>query len=221
MDKRLREETLRIYEASAENYQNRFMQMDLYDDAYSKFCDLITKNNAKILDIACGPGNITKFLLQQRPDFSVVGIDIAPKMVTLAKQNNPNAEFKVLDCKDILELNQKFDAIICGFCMPYLSKSECKKLIEDCSKLLSKEGILYFSTMEDDYAKSGYEKTSFAGEEKLFIHYHEEKYLTKYLTENHFKILDVQRKNYPEIDGTFSVDMIFIVQKTKLQENAK
>lgn len=213
MNKHLRKEIVRIYNTAAESYQNRFMKMDLYDDTYDKFCSLV-KKNANVLDIACGPGNITKSILQQRPDFSVLGIDLAPKMVALAKQNNPTASFKVLDCNHILTLDQQFDAIVCGFCMPYLSKDECKKLIENCSKLLVEGGILYFSTMEDDYTKSGYKKASFASDEQLFIRYHEEGYLKKYLVENNFKILDLQRKNYPEIDGTFSIDMIFIAQKT-------
>lgn len=213
MEKALREETLRIYNAAAENYQDRFMKIDLYDDNYKLFCSLVEKKNAKILDIACGPGNITKFIQNQRPDLSILGIDLSPKMVDLAKQNNPTADFKVLDCKDIMELNQQFDAITCGFCMPYLSKDECKKLIEDCSKLLVDNGILFFSTMEDNYDKSGYEKTSFAGEEELFIHYHEADYLKQFLSNNELSIINLDRKDYPETNGSFSVDMLFICRK--------
>lgn len=213
MDKHLREETLRIYNTAAESYQNRFMKIDLYDDNYKLFCALVEKKNANVLDIACGPGNITKFIQNQRPDFSILGIDLAPKMVELAQQNNPTANFKVMDCKDILELNQQFDAITCGFCMPYLSKEECKKLIEDCSKLLVTDGILFFSTMEDNYEKSGYEKTSFAGEEELFIHYHEADYLKQSLSDNGFSIINLGRKDYREADGSFSVDMLFICKK--------
>jgi len=156
-------ETIETYNNAAERYQDKFMEMDLYNDTFDKFCNLIQKENVEILEIATGPGNITKYLRSKRPDFKIFGIDLAPKMIELAKRNNPEAEFRVMNCKDISTIDRKFDAIMCGFCMPYLSKEECAKLISDSSGLLSTNGLLYFSTMEGDYDKSGFETTSFSG----------------------------------------------------------
>ncbi len=67
--------------------------------------------------------------------------------------------------------------------------------------------------MEDDYDKSGYEKTSFSGTDMVYIYYHQSDFLTSNLESNGFNIIDLQRKNYPESDGTFLTDMIFIEQK--------
>ena len=61
--------TIETYNKLAESYKEKFMDLDLYDDTYDLFCKLITKPNANIFEIACGPGNITKYLLQKRPDF--------------------------------------------------------------------------------------------------------------------------------------------------------
>lgn len=36
--------------------------MDLYNDTFDKFCDLVEKRGADILDIATGPGNVAKYL---------------------------------------------------------------------------------------------------------------------------------------------------------------
>jgi trans-aconitate methyltransferase len=57
------------------------MDLDIYNSSYDQFVDLVAKPKARILDIGCGPGNITKYLLKKRPDFYVEGIDIAPNMV--------------------------------------------------------------------------------------------------------------------------------------------
>lgn len=141
------------------------------------------------------------------------GIDLAPKMIELARINNPETNFEIMDCKKIGKLNKKFDAIMCEFCIPYLSKEECRKLISDCSGLLEKDAILYFSTIEDDYSKSGYEITSFSGQDKVYIYYHQVDYLTECLMHNGFTIIDLQKKNYPEPDGTSLTDMIFLVRK--------
>jgi ubiquinone/menaquinone biosynthesis C-methylase UbiE len=206
-------ETIETYNKAAKQYQEKFMEMDLYNDTFDRFCSLVKKENATVLEIATGPGNVTRYLKSKRPDFKILGIDLAPKMIELAKINNPEAEFMVMDCKDIGTLNQKFDAVVCGFCMPYLSKEEVNKVIKDVADLTKPTSIFYLSTMENDYTNSGFETTSFSGTDRVFIYYHQADYLKDCLTENEFSIVDIQRKQYPEPDGTFLTDLIIIAQK--------
>ncbi len=113
-------ETFETWNKIASIYQDRFMDLDLYNDTYDYICNSVTKPNAKLLEIGCGPGNITKYLLTQRPDFDILGIDIAPNMIELAKKNNPSANFVVMDSRQINSLDKKYDGIIVGFCLPYL-----------------------------------------------------------------------------------------------------
>lgn len=208
-------ETIETYNVSAKAYQDKFMDMDLYNDTYDTFCHLITKSNAKIFEIATGPGNVIKYILCKRPDFKVFGIDLSSSMIELAKLNNPEAEFTVMDCRDIHVIDTKFDGILCAFCLPYLSKEESLKLITDASLLLEPDGVLYISTMEGDYNKSGYETTSFSGDNRVYVYYHQANFMTACLSELGFEILDLQRKQYPEPDGSFLTDMIFIARKKK------
>ncbi|AUC24099.1 SAM-dependent methyltransferase [Polaribacter sejongensis] len=206
-------ESVETYNKSASNYQDKFMKMDLYNDTFDTFCELIEDENSKILEIASGPGNVTKYLLRKKPGLKILGIDLAPNMIEFAKENNPKAEFKVFDCREISKIELQFDGIMCGFCMPYLSKEECEKLIYDAAKLLNSSGLLYISTMEDDYEKSGYELTSFSGENRVYIYYHQAEFLSECLKKYGYEIIDLQRKKYPEPDGTFLTDMIFIARK--------
>lgn len=55
-------ETIEAYNNSAEKYQDKFMAMDLYNDTYDTFCNLIKKSNAEIFEIATGPGNVAKYI---------------------------------------------------------------------------------------------------------------------------------------------------------------
>jgi 2-polyprenyl-3-methyl-5-hydroxy-6-metoxy-1,4-benzoquinol methylase len=164
--------TISTYNKCAVAFQDKFMEMDLYYNSYDRFRDRVETENPRILEIACGPGNITRYLLSKRPDFNILATDLAENMVELAAKNNPTAEYKVMDCRDILSLNLKFDAIICGFCMPYLSDDECAKLIDDMAQLLNPRGTVYFSTMEGDDSRSGYETTSFSGNDQVYVYYH-------------------------------------------------
>lgn len=203
-----------IFNRNAIGYQNKFMNVNLYSDTFDFFCENILNKNAEILEVACGPGNITQYLLKKRPDFKILGSDLSLNMIELAKVNNPNAEFQVMDCRDIGMIDKKYDAIMCGFCLPYLSKEETIKLISDASQLLKSKGFLYISTMEDDYSKSGFKKGS-TGEE-IFMHYYQAEYLTDILKENNFKIIDLQRMDYQAQDETKITDLIIIAENKLL-----
>ena len=111
------------------------------------------------------------------------------------------------------EINEKFDVIICGFCMPYLSKIECSKLIQDSANLLNPDGLFYMSTMDGEYENSGLETTSFSGEGSMFITYHQSFFLKEQLNKFGFEVLDLIRKKYLEADGVSLTDMIFIARK--------
>lgn len=199
--------TVNTFNKCADKYQAKYMDFDFYFDTYDTFCDLVSEENAKIFEIACGPGNITKYLLNKRPDYQIQGIDLAPNMIELAKANNPTASFEVMDSRNISCINQKFDAVMCGFCMPYLSKDDLAKLIKDMRSLLKVGGVLYLSTMEGEYDKSGFD-TSSSGDQ-VYIHYHQFEYLKKHLKSNGFNITDTQRKQFP-VESDESVTDLFI-----------
>ena len=200
-----------VFNKLANIYQNKFMDVSLYSDTFDFFCNNIKNKHAQVLDIACGPGNITRYLLHKRPDLKITGLDLASNMIELAKTNNPKANFQLMDCKDISMIETKYDAIICGFYLPYLSKEEAVKLIADAAKLLNSKGLLYISTMEDEYGKSGFKKGSSG--DAIFMHYHQADYLTVALNENQFAILNVDRKVDPMQDGTIITDLILIAAK--------
>jgi len=209
MDKYKR--TFESWNKVASLYEEHFMDLDLYNDTYDAFCEAIEKINPKILEIGCGPGNITKYVLSKRPDFDLEGIDIAPNMIELAKKNNPNATFRVMDSRDIDQLKTKYDGIICGFCIPYLSKSDCSKLIKDTKNLLSEKGVLYLSFIEGDYEKSGYQSGSSG--DKVYFYYHTLEKIQTDLSKNGFEITTISHKGYTRKDGTSETHTILIARK--------
>lgn len=199
------------FDSQAQAYMDYFMGVDIYNDTYDLFCKLIKKEKAKILELACGPGNITHYLVNRRPGWNVLATDAAPNMITLAKRNNPSVRCEVVDCKDIANLNETFDGILCGFLMPYLSKENCGKLIKDCYTLLNEGGIFYTSIIEDNYEKSGYEYSSKGV--RGYQYYHEEQYMENYLTEAGFSVVHKIRKELERPNKPVSRNLIFIVQK--------
>ena len=204
--------TFQAWDKAAAAYQHQFMGITLYDDTYDSFCRLIQKSAPRIFEIGCGPGNITKYLLSKRPDFKMDAIDVAPEMIKLAKENNPAAHFRVMDCRELDLMTTVYDAIVCGFCMPYLSEADCRKLILDCSRLLPHGGFFYCSTIEGDPSQSGYE-TGSDGTIKMYVYYHSENALKEALESNAFDLLELKRKDYFKKDGSHSTHLVFIARK--------
>lgn len=203
--------TITTFNKHARRYQDRFMDSDLYTGTYDKLLALVDKPNTRVLELACGPGNISRYLLDRRPDLTLFGIDLAPKMVELATANNPEAKFAVMDCRDIKQLEESYDVIVSGFCTPYLSRSDCEELLTNAASLLSPDGILYLSTMEGDYEKSG-EKTSSEGD-SVFMYYHDAGHLSETLTNCGLKVLELLRQDYPEQDGSVTTDLFILAKK--------
>ena len=208
MDKN--KETFDTWNKVASIYQDKFMEMNLYNDTYDYICNSIENSNAKLLEIGCGPGNITKYLLSKRPDFDIFGIDIAPNMIELAKLNNPTAHFEVMDTREIQHLKTKFDGIIAGFCLPYLSQSESSEFISNSYNLLNANGLIYLSFVEGDPEKSDF-KTGSHG--RVFFNYHNLNDLKVELIKSKFEDINTFKVNYKTSETEFDIHTILTAKK--------
>ncbi len=200
--------TFKTWNKVAKLYEEKFMDLDLYDDSYDLFCAQLKVKNPSILELGCGPGNITRYLLNRRPDFEILATDIAPKMIELAKCNNPQARFKIMDVREMDQLTEKFDAIIAGFCMPYLAKEDVAFLIRSAKLLLQPGGILYLSTIEGDYQKSAFQTASTG--DQTFVYYHSLADLIHQLEAKDFGEVQVIRKEFPRKKGVTETHLILL-----------
>ncbi|MBL7764967.1 MAG: class I SAM-dependent methyltransferase [Chitinophagaceae bacterium] len=203
-------ETFDTWNKVASLYQDKFMDLNLYDHTYDYIIDNLSPDQVKILELGCGPGNISKYLLSKRPDFDLFGIDIAPNMIELSKLNNPNAQFAVMDCRQIDQLDSAYDAIIVGFCLPYLSLSESRQLISNAERLLNDHGLIYLSFVEGEPDKSGY-ITGSGG--RVYFHYHLMSDLKAHLTKTNFDEIKTFQVKYKTSETEFDIHTILIGKK--------
>ncbi|WP_240614673.1 class I SAM-dependent methyltransferase [Polaribacter filamentus] len=209
-------ETFNTWNKVANLYEDKFMNLDLYNTTYDIFCNLIETEKPNILELGCGPGNITKYLISKKPDFNILGLDVSPNMIELANKNNPTANFEVMDVRFIEKIERKFDAIVCGFIIPYLSKKDRKELIENCAKLLTEKGILYLSFVEGKYEHSKYQTGSNGS--RMFFYYHELNKIKSELIENDFQILNNEDVEYKKQNG-IEIHTVLIAKQNKRKHN--
>ena len=204
--------TFETWNNIADLYQEKFMHVNLYNDSYDYICKFIPKQGAKLLEIGCGPGNITKYLLSKRPDFDIFGIDMAPNMIELAKKNNPSADFAVMDSREISSLNTKYDGIISGFCLPYLSDAEAKDFIAQAYELLNENGLLYMSFVDGDSSESGFKV---GGGGRVYFNFHNLEHLKGELVSKNFTALETFKVAFPRSEKESEEHTILIAKKKK------
>ena len=189
-------ETFETWNKVAKLYQDKFMDLDLYNDTYKYFCDLINKDNASVLDLGCGPGNILKQINTINPTYKLSGIDVAPNMIELAKTNLSKSVFEVLDVRQLNQHPFKYNAIIAGFVIPYLTEAESFKLIENCKNQLLSKGKLYLSFVDGQISQSGYISGSTG--DRMYFNYHSTQSIKAELKKQNFSILKIVGVDYPK-----------------------
>jgi 2-polyprenyl-3-methyl-5-hydroxy-6-metoxy-1,4-benzoquinol methylase len=95
---------------------------------------------AKILDVGCGNGVISRYL--GRYGFNVTGIDVSEKAIEIAKSLNTynNVKFETKSAEQLVAEGEKYDAIICSEVLEHLSNPDA--LLEVLNKSLATNGIL-------------------------------------------------------------------------------
>ena len=64
------------------------------------------------------------------------------------KKNAPQAQFKVMDIRNINFDNHYFEAIICLATLTYVDDIDCKKILDKFDKILKKEGLIVINIIE-------------------------------------------------------------------------
>jgi hypothetical protein len=116
-----------------------------------------------------------------------------------------------MDSRNINEIHSKYDAIVCGFCLPYLSQADNHKFILDSNQILNKNGLIYLSFVEGDPTKSGFQEGS-TGDRSYFYFHNLSEIKTK-LIENNFDEFNVLKVDYKKSTGEKEIHTIITARK--------
>ena len=174
---KLCELSVATFDKLAERYTEKYFSLDVYDDYLKRFCGHLDKPGMQVLDIACGPGNVSAFLLRERPDLHITGVDLAPGMIKQARQKVPQAQsqvqsqiqFIVEDCRHLERLGKTFDAATYAFGLSYLTDSDADQFFASLGAVLRPSAPFYLSTMTGPRSLSGLD-TSSSGDQ-IYIEY--------------------------------------------------
>jgi ubiquinone/menaquinone biosynthesis C-methylase UbiE len=83
------------------------------ENLVEKLLDFIPEKKGKILDVACGKGETSRYLTKDYNPEEITGINISDKQLSSCKLNVPGATFLLMDAVNLEFEEASFESIIC------------------------------------------------------------------------------------------------------------
>jgi ubiquinone/menaquinone biosynthesis C-methylase UbiE len=139
--------TIDCYNKTANAYADKFI-----DELSHKHLDKIllqsfaeeNKNKGKAIDLGCGPGQTTRFLYDCGIT-DIIGTDISPAMMKVAKQINPNISFEVADMLQLQYADHSFGSAIAFYSIVHFDYEQVKIAFKEIKRVLKEKGQFLFS----------------------------------------------------------------------------
>ncbi len=150
------------YDRIGADYQeSKLLPFRLYVEEHSTFGLLPDLSGRSVVDLACGEGIYSRKLLR-RGAARVVGVDISPEMIALARREEEAAPLGVeYVCSDVatVELGERFDVALCCFLFNYArSRTELRALVQSVARLVKPGGLVVGCNDYPDNPPAHYER---------------------------------------------------------------
>jgi SAM-dependent methyltransferase len=96
---------------------------------------------SRVLDAGCGPGELAAGAAARGA--SVIGTDLSPGMIALARRRHPELEFQQADAERLPFSDGTFDAVVANLLIPHLPRPEAG--VEELTRVLKPGGRLAMS----------------------------------------------------------------------------
>lgn len=137
-----RQKTVDTYNRSARQLTDYFRTYSREKDISKVFSLLGTTKNPFVLEIGCGDGRDAKEIIKRTKNY--LGFDIAEKLVNIAKDYVPEAEFQVADATSF-NYPDNVDAVFAFASLLHLDEHEIQVVFNKLKKAIKPGGVLYLS----------------------------------------------------------------------------
>jgi malonyl-CoA O-methyltransferase len=144
----------RVYGEIAGIYETFFPSLNRYEGRVERFLGEVVAPRCRLLDVGCGPGQLTREL---DPTVQVVGLDLSPEMIDLARQGRPSGRYRVHSYREPIpgELG-RFDVALAAGCLDFCD--DLTRTLRHISEALRPGGRLLFTVLERRPGLAGHEE---------------------------------------------------------------
>lgn len=148
MDQIYREKSLEYWDGIHKEYDRANIKTD---DWLDKFDDIITGCRKPILDLGCGSGNDTLYLINKGK--KVISCDQSPSAILNIAKNFPEVyDAKCFNMLDGLPFeDETFEVVIADLCLHYFKETDTRNILTDIRRILIPGGhlILRVNSVDD------------------------------------------------------------------------
>lgn len=132
--------------------ERELARLQLQDNLFNEIIAMVPeqfvpRSNARILDLACGPGGWALQVAQAYPECSVVGVDISERMIAYARAQAEARElavqFRIMNILHPWDFpDSYFDLINARFIDGLCPAASLEPLLQECLRVMRPEGVL-------------------------------------------------------------------------------
>jgi len=204
----INEKTRKSFNLAAEKYYALFkdeMRQKEYDrlllDRFAGNFD----SKSTICDRGCGPGHITRYLFDKGLD--VFGVDISEKCIEIAKRENPEMRFQVMDMTRLDIADESIDGIISFYSIIHTPKQFVNRLFCEFNRVLMKHGRILIVVKKGDM--EGYVDELEGFKTRLYFTHFKEEEIRNYFEANGFKVIFLETRQ--PYDFEIPVERIYAI----------
>jgi ubiquinone/menaquinone biosynthesis C-methylase UbiE len=109
------------------------------------------QRNFKVLDLGCGTGTLAIFVKKSQPSAEVIGIDIDPHILSIAKekaiQANTQIRFDLGTAFNLPYPDNYFDRVVSSLVFHHLTRENKLRALKEALRVLNKNGELHIADM--------------------------------------------------------------------------
>ena len=181
LDKSL--DSVRVYDLIAEDYAAEFSKPSIMMDEFLA----LLPSGGKLVDIGCGHG--VDCANAHSKGFDIVGIDLSEQMLSIARRNHPNIDFRLADMRNLNLPHGEFDGAISSCSLIHVPKDDVPKTLRQIADLLKKGGLLYLWMLSSTDSQELFVDEPFRPGEKTFVNVVSIKEVNSLLADAGFEII--------------------------------
>ncbi|MEU8225417.1 class I SAM-dependent methyltransferase [Kribbella sp. NPDC048915] len=145
------------YDTVAISYAERVVDGAVEEDASFDLLAELVPAGRPVLDVGCGPGRTTALLAAR--DLPVIGIDLSPGMIDVARRDHPELDFRVGSMTALDLPDDAVGGIVSWWSIIHLPRDVVPRAFAEFRRVLAPDGVLligFHLGTETTHKTSGY-----------------------------------------------------------------
>lgn len=135
------------YDAAAEDYAAAFGQDLVNLPVDRSILDAAVEHligRAPVLDVGCGPGQICRYLASRGAP--VIGVDLAPRMLAVARQHDPGVGLVCADMRALPFGPRTCSAAVLFYSLQHVPRAHLRSVLSELRRVLILDGMVVVAT---------------------------------------------------------------------------